>query len=172
MHHGRAGVWKLLHCDSVLCHWDVLQSAEHRGHSANMWEMLICQHYGWSYSSRKFFCNTVLNFSFCLYSSSVPCPPTNATVVHTCAPDPVPVSWVASNSAKYYTAVAVSSTGHRSECTTNETSCSFSGLQCGEVYTIGVAGADDNCTGQQGDTVSLYTGNTTPITHMKVVLFI
>lgn len=48
-----------------------------------------------------------------------------------------------------------------SECRTNKTSCSFSGLLCGEVYTIGVAGVDDNCTGQQSDTVSLYTGNTT-----------
>ncbi|KAM7379235.1 hypothetical protein PAMP_004800 [Pampus punctatissimus] len=93
---------------------------------------------------------------------TLPCPPTNITAVHTCSPDPVPVSWVASNSAKYYTAVAMSSTGHRSECTTNKTSCSFSGLLCGEVYTIGVAGADDNCTGQQSDTVSVYTAPCSP----------
>ncbi|XP_037644346.1 fibronectin type III domain-containing protein 7-like [Sebastes umbrosus] len=88
---------------------------------------------------------------------ALPCPPTNVTAVHVCAPDPVPVSWVASDSAKYYTAVAVSSRGHRSECTTNKTYCSLPGLQCGEVYTIGVSGADDNCTGQQSDTVSLNT---------------
>lgn len=131
--------------------------------------MLICHHYYVDTATGSFF-NAVSNL-FCLYSSSVPCPPTNATVVHTCAPDPVPVSWVASDSAKYYTAVAVSSRGHRSECMTNKTSCSFVGLQCGELYTIGVAGADDNCTGQQGDTISLYTGNTTLKTCMKVVLF-
>ncbi|XP_034558806.1 fibronectin type III domain-containing protein 7-like [Notolabrus celidotus] len=94
---------------------------------------------------------SVTGMCFSLPSSDVtvktlPCPPTNISAVHTCAPDPVPVSWVASDSAKYYTAVAVNGRGHRSECTTNKTSCSLPGLQCGEVYSIGVSGADDNCT--------------------------
>uniref|UniRef100_A0A3Q3WDV2 Fibronectin type-III domain-containing protein n=1 Tax=Mola mola TaxID=94237 RepID=A0A3Q3WDV2_MOLML len=75
---------------------------------------------------------------------ALPCPPTNVTTVHTCAPDPVPVAWTPSDSAKFYTAVAVSGRGHSSECTTNQTSCSLPGLQCGEVYTVGVSGADDN----------------------------
>uniref|UniRef100_A0A8C4ISQ4 Fibronectin type-III domain-containing protein n=1 Tax=Dicentrarchus labrax TaxID=13489 RepID=A0A8C4ISQ4_DICLA len=91
---------------------------------------------------------------------TLPCPPTNVTVTHTCAPGSVPVSWVASDSAIYYTAVAVSGGGHRSECTTNTTTCSLPGLQCGEVYTIGVSGGDDNCTGQLSDTVSLNRGKT------------
>nr|XP_046264816.1 mucin-4-like [Scatophagus argus] len=94
---------------------------------------------------------------------TLPCPPTNVSVVHTCAPGPVPVSWVASDSAKYYTALAVSGEGHRSECTTNKTSCSLPGLQCGEVYTIGVSGADDNCTGQLSDTVALNTEPCSPV---------
>ncbi|XP_008304956.1 fibronectin type III domain-containing protein 7-like, partial [Stegastes partitus] len=93
---------------------------------------------------------------------TLPCPPTNVTAAHTCAPHPAAVSWVASDSAKRYTAVAVGSRGHRSECRSNETSCSLPGLQCGEVYTIGVSGADDNCTGQQSDTVSLSTEPCTP----------
>lgn len=96
----------------------------------------------------------------CVYYSSVPCPPTNVIATRACAPNPVPVTWVASQSAKYYTAVAVSGGGHRSECMTNETSCSLPGLQCGEVYTIGVASADDDCAGQQSDTVSMNTGRT------------
>lgn len=90
----------------------------------------------------------------------MPCPPTNVTAMHTCVPSPVPVMWVASDSAKHYTAVAVSGGGHRSECMTSGTSCSLPGLQCGEVYTIGVSGTDDDCTGQLSDTVSLHTGNT------------
>ncbi|CAJ1072098.1 unnamed protein product%2C partial [Xyrichtys novacula] len=88
---------------------------------------------------------------------TLPCPPTNIMAVHTCAPDPVPVSWVASDSAKDYTVVAVSGGGHTTGCTTNTTSCSLSKLQCGEVYTIGVSGVDDNCTGHLSDTVSLWT---------------
>ncbi|KAE8290995.1 Fibronectin type III domain-containing protein 7 Precursor [Larimichthys crocea] len=90
------------------------------------------------------------------------CPPTNITTQHTCAPDPVPVSWEASQSAQDYTAVAVSSGGHRSECMTNETSCSLPGLQCGEVYSIGVSGAVDNCMGPQSDTVLLNTEPCSP----------
>lgn len=97
----------------------------------------------------------------------MPCPPTNVTAAHACAPSPVPVTWVASQGTKYYTAVAVSGGGHRSECTTNKTSCSLAGLQCGEVYTIGVSSADDDCAGQQSDTVSLKTGRTTRKTTQK-----
>ncbi|XP_039458353.1 fibronectin type III domain-containing protein 7-like [Oreochromis aureus] len=96
---------------------------------------------------------------------TLPCPPTNVTVTRTCAPHPVPVSWLASDGAKYYTAVAVSGEGHRSECTTNKTSCSLTGLHCGEVYTIGVSGADDKCTTQQSHTVSV---NTEPCAPSKV----
>lgn len=98
---------------------------------------------------------------FVFLSLLVPCPPTNVTAVHACAPNPVPVTWVASQGAKYYNAVAVSGGGHISECTTNETSCRLTGLQCGAVYTIGVSPADDDCAGQQSDTVSLNTGKTT-----------
>lgn len=79
-------------------------------------------------------------------------------MVHTCKPNPVPVSWVASDSATHYTALAVSYTGHIAECHTTTTSCNLSGLRCGEVYTVGVSGADDNCTGLLSDTVSLNTG--------------
>lgn len=91
-------------------------------------------------------------------SPPVPCPPTGVSAVHTCAPHPVPVSWVASDSATHYTALAVSGTGHTSECRSNTTSCNLAGLKCGEVYTVGVSGVDDNCTGLLSDTVSLHTG--------------
>lgn len=99
----------------------------------------------------------------------MPCPPTNVTAVHTCAPALVPVSWVASDSANHYTAVATSSRGHRSECSTSNTSCGLPALQCGELYTIGVSGADDNCTGQLSNTVSLATGNNTLTTSIDLI---
>ncbi|XP_041848242.1 uncharacterized protein LOC121644412 [Melanotaenia boesemani] len=88
---------------------------------------------------------------------SLPCPPTNITAQHTCAPDPLLVSWAASINSKFYTAVAVGSRGHRAECTTNKTLCSFPGLHCGEVYNISVAGADDSCRGQPSNPFSLNT---------------
>uniref|UniRef100_A0A3B3DY71 Fibronectin type-III domain-containing protein n=1 Tax=Oryzias melastigma TaxID=30732 RepID=A0A3B3DY71_ORYME len=76
---------------------------------------------------------------------TTPCPPTNVSAVYTCSPNPVAVSWVASGNAKQYTAVALSQQGHKSECTTNQTSCSLPGLQCGEKYSIRVSGANDIC---------------------------
>ncbi|XP_019712208.1 fibronectin type III domain-containing protein 7-like [Hippocampus comes] len=88
---------------------------------------------------------------------TMPCPPTPVIAVETCGPGPVPVSWVASDSANSYTAIAVSSAGYTSACTTNETSCNFYNLMCGQVYNITVAGVDNNCTGLYGDAVPLYT---------------
>uniref|UniRef100_A0A3Q3F0T0 Fibronectin type-III domain-containing protein n=1 Tax=Kryptolebias marmoratus TaxID=37003 RepID=A0A3Q3F0T0_KRYMA len=95
---------------------------------------------------------------------TLPCPPTNVTTEHRCAPHPVPVLWTPSGNAKHYITVAESSTGHRAECTSNNTSCSLSGLQCGEIYTISVAGADDTCTGNTTltNTKSLILNNDVP----------
>ncbi|XP_047223920.1 fibronectin type III domain-containing protein 7-like [Girardinichthys multiradiatus] len=93
---------------------------------------------------------------------TLPCPPTNVTAVHMCASDPVPVSWTHSGNAKLFIAVASGSGGHRAECTTNETSCSLLGLQCGEVYTVSVVGADNNCTGLQSKPLSLKTEPCSP----------
>ncbi|XP_036072147.1 fibronectin type III domain-containing protein 7-like [Oryzias melastigma] len=88
---------------------------------------------------------------------TTPCPPTNVSAVYTCSPNPVAVSWVASGNAKQYTAVALSQQGHKSECTTNQTSCSLPGLQCGEKYSIRVSGANDICSSQESNSVSLLT---------------
>uniref|UniRef100_A0A3B3CRU6 Fibronectin type-III domain-containing protein n=1 Tax=Oryzias melastigma TaxID=30732 RepID=A0A3B3CRU6_ORYME len=74
-----------------------------------------------------------------------PCPPTNVSAVYTCSPNPVAVSWVASGNAKQYTAVALSQQGHKSECTTNQTSCSLD-LVCGQDYDIRVSATDGKCT--------------------------
>ncbi|XP_071392950.1 fibronectin-like [Centroberyx affinis] len=88
---------------------------------------------------------------------TVPCAPTNVTATQICGQNSADVTWVASLGAINYTAVAVSGGGHRSECSTNDTSCSLHGLQCGEVYTIGVAAVDDSCSSQQSQTFSLHT---------------
>ncbi|MED6260228.1 hypothetical protein ATANTOWER_008551, partial [Ataeniobius toweri] len=93
---------------------------------------------------------------------TLPCPPTNVTAVHMCASDPVPVSWTHSGNVELFIAVASGSRGHRAECTTNETSCSLLGLQCGEVYTVSVVGADNNCTGLQSKPLSLKTEPCSP----------
>ncbi|XP_061587415.1 fibronectin type III domain-containing protein 7-like [Cololabis saira] len=51
---------------------------------------------------------TVFSVAGTCFSLPIPCPPTNVTAQHTCAPAPVPVSWAPSENANQYTAVAVS----------------------------------------------------------------
>ncbi|XP_032422074.1 uncharacterized protein LOC116722071 [Xiphophorus hellerii] len=93
---------------------------------------------------------------------TLPCPPTNVTAGHACDPNSVPVSWTHSGKAEFFTAVALGSRGHRAECTSNETSCNLPGLQCGEVYSVSVAGADNNCAGLQSNPLSLKTEPCSP----------
>ncbi|XP_014840249.1 PREDICTED: uncharacterized protein LOC106916456 [Poecilia mexicana] len=93
---------------------------------------------------------------------TLPCPPTNVTAGHACSPDPIPVSWTHSGNAELFTAVALGNGGHRAECNSSETSCSLQGLQCGEVYTVNVVGADNNCAGLQSNTLSLKTEPCSP----------
>lgn len=83
--------------------------------------------------------------------------PTNVTTEETCA-DSAVARWEASRGAKHYTAIAVSSSGHRIECSSNDTACDLTGLLCGEVYTVGVVAVDENCTSPQSQTVMLPTG--------------
>ena len=87
--------------------------------------------------------------------SPVPCTPTNVTATRTCGQSSVAVTWLASMVASQYTAVAVGNGGHRSECSTNGTSCSLDALQCGQVYQVGVMATGSNCSSQ---TASLSTG--------------
>ena len=100
--------------------------------------------------------------SMCVYSPLVLCSPTNVTATQSCGQTSVPVSWLASLGAVNYTAFAVSSTGQRTECSATGTSCIIQGsLHCGQVYTIAVVAVNDNCTSQESQSISLYTGNAT-----------
>ncbi|XP_036410759.1 fibronectin-like [Megalops cyprinoides] len=87
-----------------------------------------------------------------------PCVPTNVTAERTCGESMVTVHWEASRGALRYTAVAVGSGGHRSECSSNSTACNMADLLCGQVYTIGVVAVDDNCTSPQSQLMTLRTG--------------
>ncbi|XP_015242186.1 PREDICTED: uncharacterized protein LOC107092315 [Cyprinodon variegatus] len=93
---------------------------------------------------------------------TLPCPPTDVMVKHTCAPDPIPVSWTHSGDAELFLAVALGSEGHRAECTTNEATCNLTSLLCGEVYTISVVGAYGSCSGLQSNSLSFRTEPCSP----------
>uniref|UniRef100_A0A8B9HN00 Fibronectin type-III domain-containing protein n=1 Tax=Astyanax mexicanus TaxID=7994 RepID=A0A8B9HN00_ASTMX len=88
--------------------------------------------------------------------NEVPCVPTNVTVKSTCGNSTV-VTWQASLGAVSYMAIAVSNSGHQSNCTSTGTSCSLTNLLCGQVYSISVVSMDDACTSLKSKNVTLQT---------------
>ncbi|XP_045544657.1 fibronectin type III domain-containing protein 7 [Salmo salar] len=88
----------------------------------------------------------------------VPCVPTNVTVHRTCGESPVAVTWDASRGAKIYTAIAIGNSGHRTECTSNDTTCSLEDLLCGQTYSLSVLAVDDACSSTESSMVTLQTG--------------
>ncbi|XP_071200535.1 mucin-3B [Salvelinus alpinus] len=87
----------------------------------------------------------------------VPCVPTNVTAHRTCGESPVAVTWDASRGAKIYTAIAMGNSGHRTECTSNDTTCSLEDLLCGQTYSLSVLAVDDACSSTESSMVTLET---------------
>lgn len=87
-----------------------------------------------------------------------PCIPHDVTTRVQCEADQGSVSWGPSNGAKSYVAVATGLDGHRHECLTNTTSCTWSDLHCGEEYTVLVRAKDGNCTSLPSNSSVIYMG--------------
>ncbi|XP_055799638.1 fibronectin type III domain-containing protein 7-like [Salvelinus fontinalis] len=92
----------------------------------------------------------------------VPCVPTNVTAHRTCGESPVAVTWDASRGAKIYTAIAMGNSGHRTECTSNDTTCSLEDLLCGQTYSLSVLAVDDACSSTESSMVTLETDKHMP----------
>ncbi|KAK7945711.1 hypothetical protein WMY93_001439 [Mugilogobius chulae] len=94
---------------------------------------------------------------------TIPCAPSSVSVQKACSPNNSSVSWVTSAGATKYIAEAVSGDGSTSKCESQQTSCSFSDLQCGQVYTISVSGVKDTCPGLVSSNISLQTEPCSPV---------
>ncbi|KAI4885449.1 hypothetical protein NFI96_001413 [Prochilodus magdalenae] len=92
----------------------------------------------------------------------VPCIPTNVAVSRECGAASVGITWAPSPGAHTYIAIATDTHGQRSECTSNGTSCSITHLACGQVYSVGVMAANDNCSSQLSQTVAVHTDPCAP----------
>ncbi|XP_030607408.1 fibronectin type III domain-containing protein 7-like [Archocentrus centrarchus] len=75
---------------------------------------------------------------------TVPCVPTNVSVVMDCANNTAVVSWSPSQGAVEYSVMAHSAHCNDS-CQTSGLSCSLSNLTCGSRYTVQVVAMDDSC---------------------------
>ncbi|KAL1249579.1 hypothetical protein QQF64_020584 [Cirrhinus molitorella] len=88
-------------------------------------------------------CTSAPSESFNL--NTAPCVPTFVVATTNCDTSITTITWDSASGASSYTVHAVSSWGHNSTCTSTDTTCSFSDLDCGQNYTITVTAEDDNC---------------------------
>ncbi|XP_053326269.1 uncharacterized protein LOC128500923 [Spea bombifrons] len=76
---------------------------------------------------------------------SAPCSPQHLTATPQCHLMGASAFWESSKGAKSYVTEFIGPEGNRTTCNTNDTSCSVSGLGCGQVYDVTVTAFDDNC---------------------------
>ncbi|XP_061652447.1 uncharacterized protein LOC133488520 [Phyllopteryx taeniolatus] len=74
-----------------------------------------------------------------------PCPPSSIGAVMDCEIKSAIVSWLPGNGTESYTAELAASSGHATTCTTNQTYCLVTSLQCGQEYNVTVASVADTC---------------------------
>ncbi|XP_049332484.1 G surface protein, allelic form 156-like isoform X3 [Astyanax mexicanus] len=78
--------------------------------------------------------------------STAPCLPQNVSAALDCAANLLTVQWQGTSTTDLYTAVATSSSGQQASCNiSSTTSCSISGLHCGQTYNISVVSSSSNC---------------------------
>ncbi|KAI5609206.1 hypothetical protein C0J50_6208 [Silurus asotus] len=88
--------------------------------------------------------------------STAPCAPTAVQTFIQCEDNIASVSWVNSDGALNYTAVAKGQTlGQTSICTTNTTICNWSDLLCGELYTVRVTASNLYCSSAPSDNTTI-----------------
>ncbi|XP_075688602.1 fibronectin type III domain-containing protein 7-like [Rhinoderma darwinii] len=76
---------------------------------------------------------------------TAPCDPDNVQAIAQCPDNTLAVSWGPSVGAVFYTASALGSSGFFYNCSSVNTSCQITGLQCGESLSVSVIAYDDQC---------------------------
>uniref|UniRef100_A0A3B3TCQ3 Fibronectin type III domain-containing protein 7-like n=1 Tax=Paramormyrops kingsleyae TaxID=1676925 RepID=A0A3B3TCQ3_9TELE len=95
--------------------------------------------------------------------STAPCVPTNVTAVRNCQQSSVMLSWAASQGARNYTATALSNSGHRVDCISNNTTCNMVGLRCSQNYSVGVTAVGDSCSSLSSQAVTVLAAPCSPV---------
>lgn len=80
-----------------------------------------------------------------------------------CFTKSVLLEWPYAEGATSYTAVAESSSGGFSVCSTNHTNCEMMEMGCGQVYTVTVVASDDRCNSSQSPSWDIATGTSRPV---------
>ncbi|KAG2461556.1 FNDC7 protein, partial [Polypterus senegalus] len=93
---------------------------------------------------------------------TAPCIPQDVSTTSDCLKNHGLVYWTESDGAVFYTAIAQGLDGHQHICNTEETSCNWTDLHCGEVYNVFVMAHDYSCNSSVSNTSTIVTGPCTP----------
>lgn len=88
-----------------------------------------------------------------------PCPHSSLKTVLDCETNTAVVSWTPGSGILYYNASASAfDITHVQSCSTSNSSCNISNLQCGESYRVTVSGQGQNCPSPANDWNRIHTG--------------
>lgn len=77
-----------------------------------------------------------------------PCAVQNTLSTLNCGTNSLSISWVPGSIPMNYSATAVTANNTSLQCNTRDSSCTISGLQCGQQYTVRVKPVSSTCEGQ------------------------
>ncbi|XP_017343677.1 uncharacterized protein LOC108276481 [Ictalurus punctatus] len=98
-----------------------------------------------------------------------PCAPFNIRSTIECITNSVTLSWDSSPTSVSYTGRAVGSDGHTVGCNNTSAQCQFTGLHCGQEYTISLTASDGVCGSIDS---AIYTQSTAPCAPTTVSKFL
>lgn len=94
-----------------------------------------------------------------IISPSGPCHPQNVAIGLQCGSGMAVLSWEKRSDVELYIARAVKTSGNQVlNCTSKDSTCLFSALDCGETYNFTVTAYGQGCSSQASSTVSIQTG--------------
>ncbi|XP_073671225.1 uncharacterized protein [Paramisgurnus dabryanus] len=96
-------------------------------------------------------------------ADTVPCPPQNVSTAYTCSSTSASMTWLTSNGAVFYIAVATHSDGTVHTCISMATECVFQGLRCGGTYDAYVQATNMHCNSSESDHITLKTAPCAPV---------
>ncbi|XP_072296578.1 uncharacterized protein [Eucyclogobius newberryi] len=91
-----------------------------------------------------------------------PCPLTGVSTSNDCVSGDVTVQWLSSTGADNYTATLTSDSGLSGNCTSQSTTCTVRGLDCGQNFTVSVTASNEECTITSTEQISQTTAPCVP----------
>lgn len=115
----------------------------------------------WSNSTTDHFWYTIsflFLFFFVLLHLLAPCPLSTFLTNINCASGIVSVGWSNPTPGITYTVSAVDATGRRHNCSSTNTGCDLSTLECGTKYNVSITPSRDGCVGRDSAAQMITTG--------------